>query len=121
MKIDRTILDDVAEEAPRLVPAVASVMPFLDLFQDEGEIAYDDEDEVYYGVDCDLPLPDANNSLPDMYWSAGIYEHRVVLLHLQKHGSVSRILGRENLSLREFWGILRQISEGVGQPHESRR
>ncbi len=112
MKIDRTNLDDVAEEAPRLVPAVASVMPFLDLFRDEAEISHDDGDEVCYGVDCDIPLPDDHSRLPDTHWSAGIYADHIELLRLQKHGSVSSILSRENLSLREFWGILRRISQG---------
>lgn len=106
MKTGRTVLDDVADEAPQLVPAVASVMPFLDLFSDHGEILYDDDDEAYFGLDSDHFLPDEDGSLPDMHWSAGIYEDRVTLLRLQKCGSVSRILGRQDMSLEEFVGFL---------------
>ena len=107
MTIDRRI-QGVADEAPRLMPVLASVVPFLDLFRDEGELLYDDDDAVYYGLDCDLPLPDEDDSLPGMHWSAGIYEEHVEVLRLRRFGSVSRILGREALTLPEFWAMLRR-------------
>ena len=110
MKIDRTILDDL-KHFPSLVPPVASVMPFLDLFRGEGEIATDEEDEAYYSLESDLPLPDNDKGKAGIHWSADIYEDRVELTHFQKQKGVSEIEDIELLSLREFWGILRQISQ----------
>jgi hypothetical protein len=110
MKIDRTILDDL-KHFPSLVPPVASVMPFLDLFRGEGEIATDDDDELCYGLECDLPLPDRDDSRSGMHWSANIYEDRVELTRFQKQKGVSEIEDMETLSLRDFWRLLRRISE----------
>ncbi len=108
MKTYCSLLNGVADEAPHLVPPVTSVLPFLDLFNDEGEVLYDDDGDVYYGLECDYPLPDEDGSLPHMHWSAGIYADRVELFRLRKYGSVSRILSTETLSLRKFWGLLRR-------------
>lgn len=108
MKLDRTIVDVIAEEAPCLIPIVASVLPFSDLFSDDGQIGYDEDDRVFYALESDIPLPDEDGTLPDMHWSAGIYADHVEVLRLQKHGSVSRILGRETLTHEEFWGLLRR-------------
>ena len=110
MKIDRTILDDL-KHFPSLVPPVASVMPFLDLFRGEGEINSDEEDEAYYSLESDLPLPDHDKSKSGMHWSAGIYEDRVELTHFQKQKGVSEIEDMETLSLRDFWRLLRRISQ----------
>lgn len=110
MKIDRTILDSVFEEAPQLWHALVSVMPFFDLFSDEGGIGYDDDDQVCYGLDCDRPLPDEDGSVPGMHWSAAIYEDHVEVWRLQKEKGVSKIQGTETLSLREFWHLLRRYS-----------
>ena len=111
MQIDRTILDDL-KHFPSLVPPVASVMPFLDLFRDGGEIASDEEDEAYYSLESDLPLPDHKKSRSGMHWSAAIYEDRVELIHFQKQKGVSEFQDIELLSLRDFWRLLRRISQG---------
>jgi hypothetical protein len=110
MKIDRTILDSVGEEAPQLWHALVSVMPFFDLFSDEGGIGYDDDGEVYYAVTSEAPLPDEDGSLPEMHWYAEIYEDRVEVSRLQKQDGITRIRGTETLSLREFWHLLRRYS-----------
>jgi hypothetical protein len=116
MKIDRTTLDFVAIDAPELVPAVASLMPFSDLFSDEVGIGYEEYSPLCYGLQCDLPLPDEDGSLPGMHWSADIYEDRVEVSRLQKQDGISVIRGTETFSLREFWHLLRKVSQGRTVP-----
>lgn len=105
-------LEGVAERCPpHLASQLASTLPFMDLFRDAGGLLYDDDDEVYYGLDSDLPLPDEDGSMPVMHWSAGIYADHVEVLRLRRCGSVSNVVARYTLSYGEFWGLLRRYGE----------